>query len=160
MSLPLFLYFKRSLDQKNKSFQVKLFPSKREWLRITAVSESTVFGIRVVKTTAQTRVWTTPSYRKPRDCIFQCLRMNYASQNEAKWVVFDSPSIQTNQPLSLKHILLSEKVSMTERRKNVYVRFQSLSHDQGENFFLFSFIQSQKFFSEHNSNYSRKKVWL
>lgn len=127
-SLPFSFFFKISwLEEKKLPSQA--FPSKSEWLRIAAVSKSTVFGISVVKTTAQTRVWTTPSYRKPRDCIFQCLRMHYASQNEAKWVLFDSPSIQTNQSLSLKHILLSEKVSMTERINNLYVRSQSLLCD-------------------------------
>lgn len=66
---------------EEKKFPSQAFPSKSEWLRITPVSER-VFGISVVKTTAQTRVWTTPSYRKPRDCIFQCLRVNYASKPE------------------------------------------------------------------------------
>lgn len=111
---PFFQYISWVEEKKLPS---KAYPSKSEWLRITAVWESTVFGINVVKTTAQTRVWATPSYRKPRDCISQCLRMSYASQNEAKWLVFDSPCIQTNQYISLKYILLSEKVPMKKKKQ-------------------------------------------
>lgn len=52
-SFPFFFFFSQEISWvEEKKLPSQAFPSKSEWLRITGISENTVFGIGVVKTTA------------------------------------------------------------------------------------------------------------
>lgn len=94
-SFPTFFFSAYILIRREKSSMLSFSHTTladREWLSFSSFRKLP-FCIGVDKTTAQSHVWTTPSYRKPSYYTFTCLCKNYVSLNEAKCAVCDSPCV-------------------------------------------------------------------